>query len=70
VNRTAVALIITLALGILAAPRAAEAQSGGRVYQLGILTLGPAGSRPSIWWQPAVTIGDGWRRGPLRAVVG
>src|SRR5712691_2507702 len=49
---TVLALIVMLALRIFLAPLAAAAQPIGRVYQVGILTLGPAGPRPSIWWQP------------------
>src|SRR5262245_32442114 len=53
--RRAVALI--LILGLLAVPLAAQAQAG-KMYRVGILTLGPAGSRPSLWWQPFI---DGMR---------
>jgi len=45
-------------LGLLAAPHAAEAQPAGKVHRIGILTLGPAGSHPSVWWQPFI---DGLR---------
>ena len=48
------ALLCALAGSLLVAPLAAEGQSAGRVYQVGILTLGPAGPRPSIWWQPFI----------------
>jgi ABC-type uncharacterized transport system substrate-binding protein len=51
---SAVGCIVTLILGMLVAPLAAEAQPAGRVYQVGILTLGPAGPRPSPWWQPFI----------------
>ena len=43
-----------ITLGLLATPLATEAESPGRVYQVGILTLGPAGPRPSTWWQPFI----------------
>ncbi len=43
---------LVLALGLTLAPIVAGAQSVGRVYQLGILTLGPAGQHPAPWWQP------------------
>jgi hypothetical protein len=45
---TALALLLTLALCLLMASLASEAQLTGRVYQVGILTLGPAGPRPSL----------------------
>ena len=45
------AFLVTLALACVS-PLAVEAQSAGRVYRVGILTLGPAGPRPSSWWQP------------------
>ena len=48
------AFIEAMAGGLLAAPLAAEAQSTERVYQVGILTLGSAGPRPSTWWQPFI----------------
>ena len=48
-------LFITgVSASLFAAPLAAEGQSAGRVFQVGILTLGPAGPRPSIWWQPFI----------------
>jgi putative ABC transport system substrate-binding protein len=49
-----VGCIVTLTLGVLVAPLTAEAQPTRRVYQVGILTLGPAGPQPSIWWQPFI----------------
>src|SRR5437867_9185534 len=44
-------LLCALAGSLLFTPLAAEAQPAKRVYQVGILTLGPAASRPSVWWQ-------------------
>jgi putative tryptophan/tyrosine transport system substrate-binding protein len=44
------ALVGDLLLGALAA----EGPSAGRAYQVGILTLGPAGPGPSGWWQPFI----------------
>jgi len=41
----------SLAGGLLAAPLAAGAQQAGRVYQVGILSLGVAGPQPSPYWQ-------------------
>ena len=51
------AAIFTLAMILLslAAPGSAKAQPAERVYRVGILTLGPAGSRPSGWWRPFIT---------------
>jgi putative tryptophan/tyrosine transport system substrate-binding protein len=49
-----IGLTVVFAVGLIFAPLAAEAQSAGRIYQIGILTLGPAGPRPSIWWQPFI----------------
>src|ERR1700682_348369 len=40
----------TLGLGLLAAPLATAAQETGRVYTIGILSLGFQDSRP-IWWE-------------------
>ena len=40
----------TLALALLAAPLAAEAQQTGRVYTIGILSLGFQDSGP-VWWE-------------------
>jgi putative ABC transport system substrate-binding protein len=41
-------------LSLLAAPLAAQAPPVGRVYRVGILTLGLAGPRPSVWWEPFI----------------
>jgi len=41
--------------GIVAGPLAAEPQQAGALYRIGILSLGMAGQRPSIWWQPFLT---------------
>jgi len=39
--------------GLLAAPLAAEAQSTGKLYRVGLVSLGSVdASRPSPWWQP------------------
>jgi ABC-type uncharacterized transport system substrate-binding protein len=38
----AIALLVTLTLAILVAPLAADAQPGGKVYRIGLLTSGPA----------------------------
>ena len=46
--------LLTLSAVPLAAPHVAEAQPAGRVYRVGILTLGPAGPRPSAWRQPFI----------------
>ena len=35
-------------------PLRIAAQPAARVYQIGILTLGPAGPRPSSWWDPFI----------------
>jgi putative ABC transport system substrate-binding protein len=50
----AATLPMTLVLGLLIAPLAAEAQSAGRVYQVGILSLGAASPRPTSVWQPLI----------------
>ena len=39
---------------LLAPPLAAEAQQTLKGYQVGIVTLGVASPRPTIWWQPFV----------------
>jgi len=46
--------LLTSLAGALAAPRTGEAQPKltERTYMVGILTLGPASSRPGVWWQP------------------
>ena len=46
--------VSALTFSLFAAPPAAKAQSAERVYQVGILTLGPAGQRPGTWWQPLI----------------
>jgi putative ABC transport system substrate-binding protein len=51
----AVAVRITLALGILAAPLVAGAQQPGKVYRIGILPPGPISPRMHLW--------DAFRRG-------
>jgi len=51
----AIGLVVTVGIalvGLFFAPLPAQPASVSRVYHVGILTLGPAGSRPSIWWQP------------------
>jgi putative ABC transport system substrate-binding protein len=45
---------VTLVLAILGSPLAGEAQPGGRVFQVGIVSLGPAGPRGDPWWQPFI----------------
>src|SRR5947199_9776092 len=46
--------VSALTFSLFAAPPAAKAQSAERVYQVGILTLGPGGQRPGTWWQPLI----------------
>jgi putative ABC transport system substrate-binding protein len=49
VNRRAAALIITLALGILAAPLGVEAQPAGKMFRIGLITIGtPASTGPVV----------------------
>ncbi len=49
-----IALLVPITLAILTAPVVAQPQPAGREYRVGILSLGPAGPRPSIWWQPFI----------------
>ncbi|HEV8141306.1 MAG TPA: hypothetical protein VGQ77_00490, partial [Methylomirabilota bacterium] len=44
-----IALAVGLALNVLAAPFAAEAQEAGRVYQIGVLPPGPISPRMHLW---------------------
>jgi len=47
------ALIVGFLLGLIAVPLAAEAQSTGKSYRVGLVSLGSVdASRPSPWWQP------------------
>ena len=47
------ALIASLLLGLVAVPLAAEAQSTGKSYRVGLVSLGAVdASRPGPWWQP------------------
>ena len=46
----------TLALALLAAPLAAEAQPAGKVYQVGIVTLGVGPSQSPLWQSFIVTL--------------
>lgn len=46
--------LCALAGSLLFVPLVAEGQSAARVYQIGILTLGPTGPRPNVWWQPFI----------------
>ncbi len=48
------ALLFALAGSLLAAPLATDAQPAGSAYHVGILSLGAAGQRPGIWWQPFI----------------
>jgi len=43
---------VQMSVSLLVVPRGARAQQARRVYRVGILTLGPAGPRPSAWWGP------------------
>ena len=43
---------VQMSVSLLAAPLVADAQQARRVYRIGILTLGPAGPRPTPWWGP------------------
>src|SRR5215510_4294223 len=58
---TAIALLITLALGLLVAPFAAEAQPSGKVWRIGVLGAGVAPSaaelRQSPLWQAVQELG-------------
>ena len=45
---SAVARVVVLVLGLLAAPFAAEAQQAGKVYSIGFLRLGPP---PTTWFE-------------------
>ncbi len=53
-NGAAAILLGALALSIAGAPLATGAEPGGRVYQVGIVSLGAAGARGTIWWQPFI----------------
>ena len=44
-----IALAVGLALNVLAAPFAAEAQEAGRVYKIGVLPPGPISPRVHLW---------------------
>jgi len=44
--------LLTSLAGALAGPVAAGAQPAGRVWRIGILTLGEESAGPTIWWQP------------------
>jgi putative tryptophan/tyrosine transport system substrate-binding protein len=50
-TRRAAGLLITLALGLLSAPLVAEAQPAGKVYHVGLLSIG-SGPTWRIPWQP------------------
>src|SRR5262245_10236479 len=45
-------LLIRIPLWILAVARLAAARERRRIYRVAMLTLGPAGPRPSTWWRP------------------
>ncbi len=49
VSCTTVQALVVLALGILAAPLAAEAQQPAKVYRIGILSPGPISPRMHLW---------------------
>ena len=46
---TRVWLTVILALGLLAAPLAADAQQPGKVWRIGILPPGPISERVHLW---------------------
>ena len=67
------AALATLALALLAAPLAAEAQPQAKVYRLGFFRAGLPGSVTAISWTPSGRVCANWgtwRGGTSRSSIG